>query len=678
MRFPSRLSSIVCPCFLSVVFAFPLGAPAADDWQPINPADLALKDNPASPGSDAMILYREEHTDVGLAFVDEYYRVKIFTEAGKNRGDIEIPFPKSQGAQVENIRARTIRADGTVVPFTGQVFEKEIIKAGGVKELEKTLSMPDVQPGCILDYKYRVQLNTDYYWAISWAVQDDLFTRDAIFSIRPPSGPVSASSGRAWFGTPAMYSRTFGFTQPIAPQKQKNGDYAAILHNIPAVATEDYMLPEGMLRGRVEFYFKSPEDSGPQTTEQFWKNQDKKFSQAVESFVNKKSEMQQLVEQTTAASDSPEVKLRKLYSRAQAIRNLSYEDLTPQELKRMKIQAANDPGPGNNRNVEDVVKHSYGYSREINELFVGLARAAGFEANEVYVAPRSQHLFMPELQDTAELNSDVVLVKVAGQDLYLDPAAKFYPFGILPWDETGITGFLVNNSGGELVKIPDAKSTDAVVERHATMKLNNDGSLSGTLEIDFAGVRASATRQEERTDDEAGRRKDLTDEIKTWLPGGARFEITKTAGWEDNSAPVVIFGTLTIPGYVSSVGSRILVPITPFVAPEPRSFQPATRINDIYFHFPYQQRDDISITMPASFQVESLPQQPPNAPLGDVQYTLSASQLGNAFEVKRTLAINGIYYNHDQYPALRQAFSTVKTGDDEQAVLQSVTSANKN
>jgi hypothetical protein len=679
MRFPSHLSSIVCLCVLSAIFAFPADAPAADDWQPINPADLALKDNPASPGADAMILYHEQHTDVALSFTDQYYRVKIFTEAGKSHGDIEIPFLTTFGAQeIENIRARTIHPDGTIVPFTGQVFEKEIIKAGGIKVLEKTFSMPDVQPGCILDYKYRIQQNTDYYWNFAWDVQQDLFTRDAVFSIRPSSGPPSASSGKAWFGTPAMYSRTFRFAQPINPEKQKNGDFVSTLHNIPPLTNEDYMLPEGMLRGRVEFFFKSPEDTGLQTTEQFWKNQDKRLNQAVESFVNKKSSMEQLVAQTTVASDSPEVKLRKLYARAQLIRNLSYEDLTSQELKRMKIQAANDPGPGNNRSVEDVVKHGYGYNREINELFVALARAAGFEANEVYVAPRSQHLFMPDLQDAAELDSDVVLVKVAGQDLYLDPAARFYPFGILPWDQTGITGFLINNDGGAFVKIPAASSADAVVERHANMKLNDDGSLSGTLEVDFTGVRASVTRQEERTDDETGRRKHLTDEIKTWLPGGAKFEITKISGWDDNSAPLVVSGALTIPGYVSSLGSRILVPVTPFVAPEPRAFQTATRVNDIYFYFPYQRRDDIVFTLPAGYHVESLPKQPANAPTGAIQYTLAFSQLGNVLQVKRTLTIDGIYYSHDQYPTIRQAFSTVKTGDDEQAVLQTVASANKN
>lgn len=51
---------------LGVLLLLPLAvrrAAANDDWRPINPADLAMKDNPASPGADAMILYRQETLD---------------------------------------------------------------------------------------------------------------------------------------------------------------------------------------------------------------------------------------------------------------------------------------------------------------------------------------------------------------------------------------------------------------------------------------------------------------------------------------------------------------------------------------------------------------------------------------------------------------------------------------
>ena len=57
-------------------------SPAKDEWLPISPEDLALKDNPASPGSDAMILYRDSAIDGEQNAFHEYVRVKVFTQQG--------------------------------------------------------------------------------------------------------------------------------------------------------------------------------------------------------------------------------------------------------------------------------------------------------------------------------------------------------------------------------------------------------------------------------------------------------------------------------------------------------------------------------------------------------------------------------------------------------------------
>jgi hypothetical protein len=80
--------------------ATPRTAPAGDDWLPVPPADLALKDNPAQPGANAMILYRRSHVDAQRVNIDEdfdeeYLRIKVFTARGaKEESNIRIIFSK--------------------------------------------------------------------------------------------------------------------------------------------------------------------------------------------------------------------------------------------------------------------------------------------------------------------------------------------------------------------------------------------------------------------------------------------------------------------------------------------------------------------------------------------------------------------------------------------------------
>src|SRR6202008_2984578 len=102
---------------------------------------------------------------------------------------------------------------------------------------------------------------------------------------------------------------------------------------------------------------------------------------------------------------------RKLYARAQKTRNTSFEiEKTEQEQKREKEKEIN--------NVEDLLRMEYGNARQINWLFVGLARAAGFQASSVYISSRSQYFFNPTMMNASQLNSDVVLVKLEGKDIY--------------------------------------------------------------------------------------------------------------------------------------------------------------------------------------------------------------------------------------------------------------------
>src|SRR6516164_10104165 len=137
-RFPlmRRLFVAVIPEFLIIV-CFCIGLSPVSvhaSAPPISSEDLAFKGDPSAPGASAVILYREvNRDDSGLrSHEDNFLRIKILTDEGRKYANIEIPFVKGQD-DVVNVKARTIRPDGSPVPFDGKVFEKSIVKARGVK-----------------------------------------------------------------------------------------------------------------------------------------------------------------------------------------------------------------------------------------------------------------------------------------------------------------------------------------------------------------------------------------------------------------------------------------------------------------------------------------------------------------------------------------------------------------
>jgi len=654
----------VIACLLLLLCA--KSSPATEGWLPVAPEDLALKDNPKQPGADALILYRELVDDASKASasgdtVEEYVRIKIFTRAGTKYGHVEIEFAKAY-QNVVYVAGRTIKPDGTIEKFDGQVLETTVEKAGGFKVLAKTFTLPDVQPGCIVEYKYQLQGQPGWVHSHEWIVAQSMYTREAHFTYIPDTGYDN--------GLHPMYS-TYLLPADAVLKEQINGTFLMVVHDVPGVVPESLMPPERPIEARVSFFYQDPDAPPPSDpSDRYWNHYGKKWDGQLEHFIDKKNALDDDLSKIVAPGDSPEVKLRKIYARVQQIRNLSFED------EKMK-QENKDEQLKPNANVEDVLKHNYAYATEIDYLFVGLARAAGFDATEVYIAPRNLEMFLPNRNDVDQLSDEITWVRAGTQEYYLDPSARYFPFGVLPWYETEAGGIKVDKHGGTVVNTPEAKSSDATLVRNADLEVKDDGSIAGTLQIDFTGQRGALIREENRKEDETGRTKFFEDDVKRWLPVGAEFKVTKIANWDNNDLPVHVEGTLKIPSFANSAERRMLMPLEIFQPTQIGEFATEKRFNAVYIDYPYEEIDDIKLKVPPGYKAEALPPAR-SVNLGAVSYQIAATAQDSGLEVKRHLVESGVLFTKEQYPILRNFFGIVRANDDAQMVIENATSAKNN
>jgi hypothetical protein len=371
--------------------------------------------------------------------------------------------------------------------------------------------------------------------------------------------------------------------------------------------------------------------------------------------------MEDAVREIVAPADSPETKLQKIYVRTQQIRNLSFErDKTQQEQGREKLKGSD--------NVEDVWKRGYGNHYEINCLFLALARAAGFEASMVRVSTRDEYFFNPQLMNAFELNSNVVLVKLDGKDLYFDPGTVFTPYGLLSWRETAVQGRKLDKDGGSWVQTPLPDSSQSHVDRKAVLKLTEDGSLEGKLTVTFTGLEALWRRLDELDEDDASRKKLLEDEVKECIPESAEVKLTNQPDWKSSSPTLVAEYDIKVPGWSTSAGRRQLIPVGLFSESEKHMFEHANRVFPVYFHFPFLIQDDITVELPAGLQVSSLP---PAQNVGGkvVSYALAADSKKGSLHWNRRLSSDILLMQSKYYPALQDFYQKVRTGDEQQIVL---------
>ncbi|MFY9751051.1 MAG: DUF3857 domain-containing protein [Candidatus Acidiferrales bacterium] len=658
-------------CFLTILTLIVVVSPgkslAGDAWLPIAPEDLALKDNPASPGAAAMILYREsnvneKYTDEDGAYVDEYVRVKIFTQEGTKWADVEVPFVKEY-SDVKDVRARTIHPDGSIMEFQGKPFEKTIEKLSGTIFLAKTFTLPEVTPGSIIEYRYRLQHKPYWIHDENWTISGELFTRDARFTIVP-------FVPRSYEGNFPLYFRVRALPPSDMPKQQPDGSYLMVVHDIPGLEDEPLMPPRQALESRVEFFHRDSEAPSSETADQFWARTGKKWNGEMERFINKKSALEGEVSRIVAAGDSPETKLRKIYERCQKVRDLSDENvINAKEMKEAKLKPA--------ANVEDVLTRGYANSRQTNFLFVGLARAAGFEATEIYLAPRNSNFFYPQLQDASEIDEDdIAWVKAGDKEYFLDPAARAFPFPLLPWYETMTSGMKLTKQGGQTVTTPPPQPEEASTLRRANLQINDDGVGVGTLEVEFRGRAAAGYREAYHKEDEAGRKKKFEEIVEQWVPSGSKFELTKVTDWDNNAAALRIEGTLEVSGVGSPAGHRLLAPATIFNTWYFQDFEPAKRSNNILFPYPSQFTDDVTYRAPDGYKIESVPADRPAKTDSVMTYGRTTMKQENGVEIKNVFTQSGVAYEVKYYGAMRAFFSSMKSDGSAQIVFEAA-NANK-
>ena len=183
-----------------------------DNFVSPNKEELAMTSVPGHPGAPAAILFREEITNDSKKSVQHYERIKVLTEEGKRYANVELQFASmlgdgwagsSDNLMVDSISGRTIEPDGRVVPFTGKPYLKMLEKGNGLKIQEKVFTLPEVQVGSILEYRYATRYD-NYVEPPTWLVQDDLYVKEGHFVWYPTDQELVDSEGNeittiTWF-----------------------------------------------------------------------------------------------------------------------------------------------------------------------------------------------------------------------------------------------------------------------------------------------------------------------------------------------------------------------------------------------------------------------------------------------------------------------------------------------
>ncbi len=651
--------------FLVCLFSLP--SPALD-WPPISPEDLKMTDLKEQPGAPAVVLNREEIDDDMNNVQTVTERIKILSDAGREYANVELPYSR-RGFSITGISGRTVHADGSVVVFEGKPFDKTVQRGNGFRINVKSFTLPDVQVGSIIDYRFSLRYEDHMLLSPDWDVQTELFQRKAYFKYIPFQNHGSMyielahghiANGVSWspFLPPGVQVQRHELPSKSFATVHDIGFWVDLsMDNIPAFIEEPFMPPANMLKMRVYFYYQEN-----LKMDDYWKAQGKFWNKEVEEFVGKNHGIDQATSRIVAPSDTPEQKVHKIYAFVSALENQDYiPERSKQENKVLDLKVI--------KGADTVLENRSGTHDELNRLFVSMVRAAGIPASLIWVPNRERDIFIKQYMSTRQLEAEIAIVELAGKDVFLDPGTKFCPYGILDWRYTGVEGLRQSPKGADIGQTPPPTYAQSITTRMARISLDEHGMVSGTVSLMFKGSTAMHHRQTAGKTDAEGRKKLLEDELRESLPGNSEIALTNSPDWDDAEAPLIAQFHVSCP-FAVAAGKRLMLQQQFFEVNEKPRFPSANRKNAIYFHVPWQEADEVHITIPPGMEVDSL------APDDTIKLEYALYKVQHKQEApdkifsRRDMIMGQGIFLPTEYKDVKGFFDKIKADDDQPALVR--------
>lgn len=636
-------------------------------WLPITDAEMQMKAPVVDPKAGIEALFTRVHVADGYSSAYyrtsvHYVRLKVFTQEGKDKAaNFDIPYDSE--ATISSIAGRTIKPDGTILELSKDaIHDRVTVKLGGYKRMSKSFAMPGVEVGSIVEYRWREiseGLNIRY---LRLQFQDEFPVQRATVFVKPLSKEYVSGE---------MAMRPFN-CKP-SPMKLENDGFTSVtLTNVPAFREEPMMPGEPNVRPWELVYYDEGENR--KDPDRYWADVAKKEYSIIRDSMKTSGELKQAAAEAVAgAKDDNEKAVRLVGWIHSHVRDLFSHQVNDEERAALLKKFPKD----RRRTSVEAFKSGIATADEMNTLFAALATEVGLNARPVMVANREDMIFDKRMVERLFLPSIDMGISMGGTWKLYDVSARLLPPGMLSWREEDVPALVTDPKNPQFIIVPVTTPADSLSARKAKLVLAEDGTLEGDVSETWSGHAAEQRRRD--LDGESAERQQESgkDEILKLYP---QAEVTalhlENAG--NPEKPLELSYHIRIPNYAARTGKRILLQPLYFQRGEAPVFANADRQYAVMFPYAWQERDVVSIQLPAGFPLEK-PESPGELGFGtpgSYKVTMSAGKNELLYTREFTFGNGGlIAYPRESYAQLKRVFDEIHRRDEITLSLRQVAPA---
>jgi hypothetical protein len=624
-------------------------------WLPITDAERQLKAPEVEKDAGAEILqWRvrvvDEITGEDLQRVLYHYiRVKVFDEKGKTAAST-VDLPYRAPGNINSISGRTIKADGSITELDSKtVYRRDLVRSG-LKETVVSFAMPAVEPGAIVEYRWKQIQNDRGFRYLRLNFARELPVQKVTYFVRPLSSDYIA--------TDQMFFAPFN-CQPTPLKPTNDGWTETSVVNVPATRDEPNAPSKPNIEPWALLYYADGSGKDPQ---KYWNNLGKNTYNEMKTAMKASDELKAAAVKINATGkiDEEKIALMVAYVR-ESLRDYFSDAVSEAERTEFRKKLPK----GRDRTSTEILKSGIAISSEMNVVLGALATQAGFDAHPALVADRDEIEFNANLANSYFLDVTAMAIKLGEKWNIFDVTHRYLKPGMLSPDSEGTFALVTDPKTSTFVPTPVTAPEDSAENRTATLVLKSDGSIEGDVKEAYTGHRAALYRLDLDGDSAEQQEKWFSDRMTSMFPD-AKITGFKLENLANPSMPLEISYHLAAPQFAQVTGRRILFEPNVFRNQQGARFTASDRKAPIQFRYGWKESDQLRISLPDGFALESA-ENPGDLDFGDPgHYKLALSVDGKDLVVAREFVFGQtrlLSFQREQYPNLKAIFEQIHLRD---------------
>ncbi len=510
-------------------------------------ADLELNEFKQDTTANAVVLYES-----GNAKIDEKSfnlilnynkKIKILNRNGFNQANVKIYLYNSGGnkEKITNLIATTTNIeDGKVSRIKlddSQIFEE---KADENHTIFKFI-LPNIKEGSVITYSYTFESPFIYKFN-TWRFQEEI---PKLYSEYNTSIPGNYDYNIKLVGELKLDANESTIKKGCVERNNGAsadctvGKYA--MQDIPAFIEEDYMTSAKNYLSRIEYELKVVKgfDGTVNNITKNWETTDSELR--TDSDFGKQLKKENLVNKLI----DPELLNQKSdLDKANYIFDFVKNNYNWNNYYRIFKDVS----------IKEVIEQKSGNVAEINLLLYNLLIKHGIQTYPVLLSTRNNGFITKLYPVISEFNYVIVRAEIDGESYFLDATDSALNFGEIPFKCLNQYGREMDfKNGSHWVDIKP--KTSSAIQHKIIVKLNDDGTFTGTLTTAKTGYNALKARQNYTRDDQDNL-KQFKEKYPDYTFGDIEVEINK-----NNKS--LFTETMSISGPLTTIGNKIY--LDPFI-----------------------------------------------------------------------------------------------------------------